>query len=260
VDQTHSLGWFFQKNVSQAISDDGIQLLTCGHFDLACARWTDQALTELYNLNYAPPDFVPSVEAVRKHYGPPVMNAAQAGKQAEVKRLRVLPDNMGLPQVGVVLDGFVTPRGSIISRDFFIRCSLVEEKLSNEGDKAGFPSTYEVLFFVSASPQHPSPIITFYDNDKQCMCAWRVCVCVQYLACNKEKALPKMVEVREVAVIYHLHHDMFYHMVQDQFYRLLALVPYLRQHPDIHVFLYGWKGNWDGSFGDRFFQLCGISK
>jgi hypothetical protein len=67
------------------------------------------------------------------------------------------------------------------------------------------------------------------------------------------------VEVREVAVTYHLHHEMFYHMVQDQFYRLLALVPYLRQHPDIHIFLYG-RSDWAGSFSNRFLQLCGISK
>jgi len=74
--------------------------------------------------------------------------------------------------------------------------------------------------------------------------------------------LPKLVVVREVAVIYHLHHNMFYHMVQDQYYRLLALLPYLRQHPDIHILIYGWSDskNWDGTFGDRFFQFCGISK
>jgi hypothetical protein len=146
VDQTHSLEWLFQRKLSPAVSADGIQVLTCGHFDPACARWNDQALTDLYDLNYVPPDFVPSVEAVRKHYEELfVMTAAQAGEQAEVKRLRMLPNNAGLPQVGVVLDGFVTPRGSIISRDFFIPCAFVEEYLDKDGSKAGFPSTYEVL-------------------------------------------------------------------------------------------------------------------
>jgi len=50
--------------------------------------------------------------------------------------------------------------------------------------------------------------------------------------------MPGLVEVREVAVVYHLHQDMFYHMVQDQYYRLFALLPYLHQHPDIHILLY----------------------
>jgi hypothetical protein len=89
-----------------------------------------------------------------------------------------------------------------------------------------------------------------------CVNVWDV---MQYLACNRERVLPKLVEVREVVVIYHIHHEMFYHMVQDQFYRLLALVPYLRQHPDIHIFLYG-RSDWADSFSNRFFQLCGISK
>jgi hypothetical protein len=182
VDQTHSLSWFFQKNVSQEISTDGFQLLTCGHFDLACARWTDQALTEIYDLNYVPPDFVPSVGAVRKHFEKPlsVMKAAQAGEQAEVKRLRMSPYNRGLPQVAVVLDGFVTPRGSIISRDFFIRCSLVEENLSKEGDKAGFPSTYEVQF-VSAVPQRTSTTMTIN------ACVRGVCVCSIWRATRRRR-------------------------------------------------------------------------
>jgi hypothetical protein len=81
------------------------------------------------------------------------------------------------------------------------------------------------------------------------------------LACNRE-AIPQLVEVREVAVVYHLHQDMFYHMVQDQYYRLFALLPYLQQHPDIHIFLFGSPNphDWDGSFGDHFLQLCNISK
>ena len=157
MDQTRSLEWLFERKVSPAVSADGVQLLTCGHFDPACARWTDRALTELYDLHYVPPDFVPSVAAVRKHYEEPsVMNAAQAGNQAEVKRLRKVPDNTGLPQVGVVLDGFVTPRGSIFSRDFFIPCTIAQEFLHTDGDKAGFPSTYEVrtLLLSARTPRH----------------------------------------------------------------------------------------------------------
>jgi hypothetical protein len=145
LDQTRSLAWLFDREVSPMISADGLQVLTCDHFDPACALWTDRALTELYDLTYVPPDFVPSAEAVRHHYAErSVMNAAAEGREEEVKRLRKMPDNTGLAQVGVVLDGFVTARGSIISRDFFIPGAFVEETLNRDANEAGFPSTYQV--------------------------------------------------------------------------------------------------------------------
>jgi hypothetical protein len=76
------------------------------------------------------------------------------------------------------------------------------------------------------------------------------------MKCRKPSAL---VEVAEVVVISHHHHEMFYHMVQDQYYRLFVLLPFLQQHPEIHVYLEGWGEYFNGSFGDKFFKFCNIS-
>jgi hypothetical protein len=99
-------------------------------------------LIELYDHTYVAPKFVPSAAIVRLSYEMSyLMDAAEAGDQDKLKQLRM--GNTGLAQLGIVMDGFVTNGGSIVSRDVFLPCAIVVDGVPLSGRDAGFNSTFE---------------------------------------------------------------------------------------------------------------------